>query len=199
MRATYVKFSIHGLTGEPMIYGTMGKGLRVHSTPIYANPSMVLAVADNEDMLAWTEGGFALTNDREALTQLEDDGVMADILWLQQTTEQRWTLMHDLDRLRGLEQVVATGRQNWDIEYRKMEERRQQTISRLCTARVNSQIRVMQQRSAYPYRTPTSPHPQSWTTSPATSNNLVIRRRCKYCQWTHKSGECDTPHHLCSC
>ena len=122
MRATYVKFAVDGLTGEPMIYGTMGKGQRVHSTPIYANPSQTLMVANNGDVSAWTENGFALTNEREALAQLEDNGVMAEVLRLQQTAEQRRTLMCNLDRLCGLEQVVVAGRQNWDAEYRRMEE-----------------------------------------------------------------------------
>ena len=80
MRATYVKFVVDGLTGEPIIYGMMGKGQRVHSTPIYANLLQTLMVANNRDVSAWTENGFALTNEREALAQLEDNGVMAKVL-----------------------------------------------------------------------------------------------------------------------
>ena len=95
----YVKFAVDRLTGEPMIYGTMGKGQQVHSTPIYANPSQTLVVANDGDVSAWTENGFALTNEWEALAQLEDNGVMAEVLQLQQTAEQRRTLMWDLDRL----------------------------------------------------------------------------------------------------
>ena len=56
---------------------------------------------------------------------------MAEVLRLQQTAKQQRTLMCELDWLRGLEQVVAAGRQNWDAEYRRMEERRQQMIERL--------------------------------------------------------------------
>ena len=77
----------------------------------------------------WTESGFALTNKREAWAQLEDDGVMAEVLCLEQTAKQQRTLMRDLDRLQGLEQVVAAGRQNWDAEYRRMEERQKQMIN----------------------------------------------------------------------
>ena len=119
-----------------MIYGTMGRGQQVHSTPIYTNPSHTLVVANNEDISAWTESGFALTNEREALVQLKDDGVMLEVLCLQQTVEQQRMLMHDLDRLWGLEQVVAAGRQNWDTKYQRMEERQKQTIDRLHAAHV---------------------------------------------------------------
>ena len=71
-----------------MIYSTMGREQQVLSTPIYANPSSTLVVANNKDVLAWTESGFALTNEREALAQLENDGVMVEVLHLQQTAKQ---------------------------------------------------------------------------------------------------------------
>jgi hypothetical protein len=104
--ARYVRFRVEPITGEPTIYGTMGRGRPVYAEALEAAPVSWAAPADYQD-----NAHFALLTEERmiggpierAIEDLGDYGVKADIMHLRALESDRCKLALCLQEVQALE------------------------------------------------------------------------------------------------
>jgi len=74
-------------TGEPEILGTNGAGHRVHVEPLEAAPSQGPSLTNNTSLQHLEEWCFANGDRCRTLQELGDDGILAEVVQLQQSAE----------------------------------------------------------------------------------------------------------------
>jgi len=93
-------------TGELEILGTNGAGHRISIEPLEAAPSQGPMLANDTSLEHLEEWCFADGDRCCTLQELGDDGILAEVVWLQQSVEQHHTLMHKYDELMHQEEVI---------------------------------------------------------------------------------------------
>ena len=110
--------------------------------------------------------------------------------------------MRRYDDLLDQEHIIARCRQQWNNDVAALQDRTVSARIRLSNARVNSRLHPYLTSSA-PVSGPADRLRRGHVTSSGgedgdTSEDLAQRLRCRFCLWTHKSKDCDTPHYLYS-
>jgi hypothetical protein len=197
--AKYIRFAIHPLTGEPEILGTNGHGQGVHSEPLQALPSPGPAVVDDTVFTHFEEPQVSGGLDY-ALARLNDPGIRAEVIRLQQESERRRALMKDYDNILDLERTVHQRRRKWHDDADALQDRTMGARICLTNARVNSRLHPYLRDNAPAERLHGGHYTENSGEDGCTSEDpdQEPRLRCRFCLWTHKSKDCDTPHYLCS-
>ena len=86
-------------TGEPEILGTNGAGHRISIEPLEAAPSQGPTLANDTSLKHLKEWCFADGDRHCALQELGDDGILVEVVQLQQSTERHCTLMRKYNKL----------------------------------------------------------------------------------------------------
>jgi len=85
--ACYITFRTNMHTREPEILGTNGAGHRISIEPLEATPSQGPTLADDPDLEHLEEWSFVDRDRRHALQELSDDGILAEVVRLQQSAD----------------------------------------------------------------------------------------------------------------
>jgi hypothetical protein len=104
--AQYVRFRVEPITGEPTIYGTMGRGRPIYAEALEAAPVSWAAPADYQDDAHFellTEERMIGSLLERAIKDLGDYGVKADIMRLQALESDRRKLALRLQEVQALE------------------------------------------------------------------------------------------------
>jgi|SRR6267142_183651 len=129
-------------TGEPEILGTNGAGHRISIKPLEATPSQGPSLADDTDLEHLEEWCFADGDRRRTLQELGDDGILAEVVRLQQSTDRHCTLMREYDELVRQEGIIRQRRKLWHDNLCRLTDRTNGARIRLMNTRVNSRLQA---------------------------------------------------------
>src|SRR6266850_4080051 len=110
-------------TGEPEILGTNGAGHRISIEPLEAAPSQGPTLANDTDLEHLKEWCFADGDRHHALQELGDDGILVEVVCLQQSADRHHTLMRKYDELVCQEGIICQRRELWHDELRHLIDR----------------------------------------------------------------------------
>ena len=111
--AQYITFWTNMHTGEPEILGTNGAGHRISIEPLKAAPSQGPTLADNTNLEHLEEWCFADGDRHRALQELSNDGILAEVVQLQQSADRHHTLMCKYDELIQQEGIICQHHKLW--------------------------------------------------------------------------------------
>jgi hypothetical protein len=104
--ARFIRFRVEPITGEPTIYGTMGRGRPIYAECLEAAPASWAARAsyqDNNYFQLLTEERMIRGPLKRAIEDLGDYGVKADIMCLRNLESDRCKLALRLQEVQALE------------------------------------------------------------------------------------------------
>ena len=107
-------------TGEPEILGTNGAGHRISIEPLEAALSQGPTLANDTDLEHLEEWCFADEDRCRALQELGDDGILAEVVHLQQSADRHCTLMHRYDELVCQEGIICQCCKLWHNNLRRL-------------------------------------------------------------------------------
>ena len=197
--ARYLRTGVSPSSGEPALYGTMGRGQPCYVVDLFARPY----VSTREESV----GGYPLGEQtvmdiplNRALLDLHDHGILADVHRLRQGDHKEQQLKRWNRRLERHEEFVLAERREYYEEKRKLAKMRIDIEERFKRAKVATRINDIIERIE-PDREPIRwPQPGSVVpTINAGAGPSDNPQKCGYCGfWDHRSDRCETPHYLCS-
>ena len=187
-------------TGEPVLYGTLSAGTPVYADELMAEPRPELSDEEDRAIGGYPFGEQTALNIRvnQALLDIGDHGVLADVHRLRQLGTKERALRQWEQQLKRLEEHIAKERYNYFTEKRKIITARTQIEERFRAARVAKRFNRA-------YRAPWSePRTIKWPKPGDIVPGIVAESgpcylKCFYCRFTdHASDLCETPHYRCS-
>jgi len=121
--AQYITFQTNMHTGEPEILGTNGAGHRVSVEPLEAAPSQGPTLADDTDLKHLKEWYFADGDRHRTLQELGDNGILEEVVQLQQSADRHRTLMCEYNELVQQEGIIRQRRELWHNNLRCLTDR----------------------------------------------------------------------------
>ena len=197
--ARYLRMGVSPSSGEPALYGTMGRGQPCYMVDLFARPY----VSTREESV----GGYPLGEQtvmdiplNRALLDLHDHGILADVHRLRQGDHREQQLKRWNRWMERHEEFVLAERREYYEEKRKLAKMRIDIEERFKRAKVATRINDIIERIE-PDREPIRwPQPGSVVpTINAGAGPNDNPQKCGYCGfWDHRSDRCETPHYLCS-